>query len=156
MNKNFNHDSNRGFSRFRFIFLGINFGAAAQQDAGGSARLETNRRDAISPSPKTSPSPTPTVSPYCDADAVRRKRSRIYSRASTRARASRIAARNVGIKIAALDTNKVFTRKRREILDACLEYEELHGRGGARTIVAEFSFYDERSGKFAADASGAI
>lgn len=112
MNKNTSQTRIAVFLVSAFIFLGINFGAAAQQDAG-------RRRTIEKPTPNQSPSPTPVIAPTVTPTAAPTPVS-IQTLADLQSRIRLALSRpelrrgSVGIKIAALDTNKIIYEENAE------------------------------------------
>jgi D-alanyl-D-alanine carboxypeptidase/D-alanyl-D-alanine-endopeptidase (penicillin-binding protein 4) len=157
MNKNFNHARIAIFLVSAFVFLGINFGASAQQDAVRQRTIE-KPTPTVSPSPRQSP--TPIVSPAVTPTPTQIP---MQTLADLQSRIRLVLARPelrrgiVGIKIAALDTNKVVYEENAEkYLMPASNMKSFTVAAAIERLSPNFRFTTSVLANSQPDASGAI
>jgi D-alanyl-D-alanine carboxypeptidase/D-alanyl-D-alanine-endopeptidase (penicillin-binding protein 4) len=157
MNKNFNHARIAVFLVSAFIFLGINFGASAQQDAGRQRTIGKPTPQS-SPSPRQSPTPTPTVSPTVTPTPVAiQTLADLQSRIKLALSRPELRRGMVGIKVAALDTNKVIYEENAEkYLMPASNMKSFTVAAALERLSPNFRFTTSVLANSQPDASGAI
>lgn len=161
MNKNYNRTRIAVFLVSAFIFLGINFGAAAQQDAGRQRTVEKQTPTPppkSSPIQKTSPSPTPIVSPSATpTPAPAQTLTDLQSRIRLALSRPELRRGTVGIKIAALDTNKtIYEENAEKYLMPASNMKSFTVAAALERLTPNYRFTTSVLANSQPDASGAI